>query len=681
MESYFTLSLNTGLTFDGEIDEPITNAASILRRDMEKIFELRSIQHSRIRITRPDALIPGESWIIEVTPDEMLVRYGDSLGCVYALLFISGQFLGVTPFWFWNDQRFTKRASIPVPPGVWRSPPYAVRFRGWFVNDEVLIDNWREEPEKTKIWVMVFEALLRCGGNMTIAGTDGNGKKYRALAAGMGLWNTHHHAEPLGAGIFARVYPDQTPSYAVNGHLFERLWEQAVLEEREYKIIWSLGFRGQGDRPFWADDPRYTTGEQRGRLISDVINRQYNLVKRYVDNPVCCINLYGEITVLYRQGLLKLPPGIIKIWADNGYGRMVSRRQGNSNPRVFSLPSGDDRGPHGIYYHCSFHDLQASNHLTMSPNTTEFLAAELEKSLEAGAGAYWIINCGSVKPHVHALDFVKEMWQKGTVEVSSWRTGYAKTYFGGKNAENIAALFGAYAACTAKYGPAEDDRAGEQIWHHPVRELLCRWMAGLTADCVETLIWFTGDAPFSEQVYKMENLCRETLPRWKRFHKRCTVLIPELDADSRRLFSDSILLQTRLQLHGAAGALAFCESFRAYASGNTALAFRLAERSHSHYERSGRALLQAEHDKWKGYYNGDCLTDVRLTALCLDALVSYLRVVGDGPDFHKWERDFLTPAAERNVMLLSSKQRALTNENLAKSLALNSVRAREIPAS
>ncbi|MDR2479895.1 MAG: hypothetical protein LBD48_11360 [Treponema sp.] len=72
-----------------------------------------------------------------------------------------------------------------------------------------------------------------------------------------------------------------------------------------------------------------------------------------------------------------------------------------------------------------------------------------------------------------------------------------------------------------------------------------------------------------------------------------------------------------------------------------------------------------EHDEWTGYYTGDCLTDVRLTTCCLEALVSWLRILGDGTDFHEWERAYLAPAAERNIMHLSSKQRAMTNETLA----------------
>jgi hypothetical protein len=669
MEICFTLTLNTSLLSEGWDDKPVLHAMAILKRDMTKTLAMTKAEANRICIAPPDGTISEESWIIEVTPEKITVRSGSNLGCVCALLYISEHFLGVAPFWFWNDQRFTKAPSIPVPAGFYRSPRYAVRFRGWFVNDEALIENWAAEPANTEHWLMVFEALLRCGGNMVIPGTDSNNRKYRQFAADMGLRISHHHAEPLGAEMFSRVYPDKIPSYSANGQVFEELWEQAVKEQKERRVLWGLGFRGQGDRPFWVDDPDSDTAKRRGSLMSDAIDRQYRILASHIENPVCCINLYGEIAELYRAGNLRLPPGIIKVWADNGYGRMVSRRQGAHNPRIHALPSAEDSKPHGIYYHCSFHDLQASNHLTMSPNSTECLAAELEKSLDAGAGEYWMINSGSVKPHVHTLALVSELWQAGHTDVAAWRLRYAKTYFGEQKAEVIAGLFAEYALSTAKYGSNEDDRAGEQIWHHPVRELLCRWVAGDAERCVNSLCWLTGNLSFPDQIQKLEAICRESLPRWEAFCAQCAALLPAMDEHSRRLFNDSLYLQGKLQRDGAAGALAFCESFYDWNAGNIAQAFVLAEKSRSCYDRSAGTLVEAEHDGWAGYYQGDCLTDVRLTASCLEALVAYLRIAGDGPDFHRWERNFLMPAGERKVMLLSSKQRAMDNSTLAEALA------------
>jgi hypothetical protein len=670
MGSGFIFTLDTALLVDVKAGPPVSNAVSILRRDMGKTLAAAGAKSNTIRIRSPESEMPAESWIIKVEAGEITVRGGDSLGCVYALLYMSENFLGVRPFWFWNDQCFIKQASVSIPRGIIRSTPHAVRYRGWFVNDEVLIENWAAEPANREHWAFVFETLLRCGGNMIVPGTDGNSRKYRSLAADMGFRITHHHAEPLGAEMLSRAYPGETPSYALNRKLFEQLWEQAVIEQKKYKVIWGLGYRGQGDCPFWESEPDCVTGEQRGKRISDVIRHQYEIITRHVENPVCCINVYGEITELYQGGYISLPPGLIKVWSDNGYGCMVSRRQGDHNPRIHSLPSANDTGPHGIYFHTSFHDLQASNHLTMSPNSAEFLAAELEKALEAGAGEYWTINCGSVKPQVYMLDMVSELWRTGHIDVDEWRLRYAAAYYGKENAKAVAALFAEYASCTAKYGPNEDDRAGEQIWHHPVRELLCLWMSRSddTQSRVKSLIWLSGEASFSEQVQKLETICRKGLPLWDAFCEHCAAIIPTLTANSLRLFNDTVFLQGRLQRNGAAGALAFCESFRAQAAGDGTLAFLLAKKSHSFYAEGVKVLAEAEHDEWAGYYQGDCLTDIRLTASCLDALVSYLRVIGDGPDFHKWERNFLTPPGERNIMLLSSKQRALTNDELAAGL-------------
>jgi hypothetical protein len=304
----------------------------------------------------------------------------------------------------------------------------------------------------------------------------------------------------------------------------------------------------------------------------------------------------------------------------------------------------------------------------MSPNKSEFLASELDKSLKAGANVYWIINCGSLKPHVYTLDLISRLWQQGGITINRWRKSYAETYYGGKNGESMTALFEEYALCTAKYGPNDDDRAGEEIWHYPVRELLCKWMSGDTVNGLESLIWLAGDMPFYEQAKKLETLAAETFPKWDRLCEKCAALRRQLDGGYKQLFDDSIFLQTSLQRSGALGTVLFCESLNSYRDGDMVNAFRLASKSRDIYEEGVKALLDAEHGKWAGYYDGDCLTDIRLTVSCMDALVSWLRVCGDGPDFHRWKRTFLVPAGEKAVKLLLNKKRPLDNVSLAKCL-------------
>ena len=93
---------------------------------------------------------------------------------------------------------------------------------------------------------------------------------------------------------------------------------------------------------------------------------------------------------LYKEGYLQLPEDVIHIWADNGFGKMVSRRQGNHNPRISALPEKNSEKKHGIYYHASFYDLQAAAQLTMLPNSPAFVEKELKQVLQQGADQYWL---------------------------------------------------------------------------------------------------------------------------------------------------------------------------------------------------------------------------------------------------------------------------------------------------
>ena len=46
-------------------------------------------------------------------------------------------------------------------------------------------------------------------------------------------------------------------------------------------------------------------------------------------------------------------------------------------------------GPQGIYYHVSFYDLQAANHITMLPNSVDFVEEELRQVMANGGNDFW----------------------------------------------------------------------------------------------------------------------------------------------------------------------------------------------------------------------------------------------------------------------------------------------------
>lgn len=645
---------------------PIRHAAAILRRDLQMTLRPDGGPGTEIRLQDADRPLPPECYLLTAQPENhvLLLEAGDARGFVYGLLEISRRFLGVQPFWFWNDQPFVLRTSVEVPEGFrLESTPFAVRRRGWFVNDEVLLHAWKVDRRTDKPWEMAFEALLRCGGNMVIPGTDKNAKKYRALASGMGLIITHHHAEPLGAEMFARACPELNASYAEHPEKFRRLWEQALEEQSGCEVVWNLGFRGQGDRPFWEDDPRYATPQARGELMGRLIREQYELVQSRFPGAACATNLYGETMELYREGYLDLPAEIIKIWADNGFGAMVSRRQGNHNPRVPALPETGDTGAHGIYYHASFYDLQAANHITMLPNSPEFVAKTLQTVLDRNMTDYWIINCSNIKPHVFTLDLIAALWRTGTVNAEKQLRDYCSCYYGPLFHEEAAACFKAYYRAALAYGPNEDDHAGEQFANYVPRMLVSQFMRD-SSQREPDLLWAVSAGTLREQVEWCSGLCREGKERYREALDFCQTQAMRLPEIPRRLLRDSVLLQVQIYYHCFRGAALACRSLLEAMDGTYQQAFYHAGLARDEYAAANNAMRSREHGKWNGFYANECLTDVKETAWLLGHYMGCLRNLGDGPHFYGWQREFLYPAEDSRVVLITNMDNHLTDSEL-----------------
>lgn len=598
-------------------------------------------------------------------PRMRIIGY-DELGLVYGILEFSRRHLGIEPFWFWADQAIARRSEIVIPCEDDDSRAPKVRYRGWFVNDEVCLIGWKEPyPPSREVWEPVFEALLRCGGNMVIPGTDlpRHGIHYE-LAAEMGLWVTHHHAEPLGAEMFLRAYPGKQASYRKNPELFEALWEEAIEKQKDKNVVWVLSFRGQGDQPFWAQDPEFDTPQKRGEMIGKVIRRQYDMIARSVRNPVYCAALYGEIAELYKGGHIDLPDDVIKVWADNGYGRMVSRRHNNLNLRVPSLPAPDDNGKNGIYYHVTFHDLQASNHLTMFPGPTSFLKREVEAAFAAGADEYLLVNCGNIRPHVYQLDVIRELWQYGKIDANGHLQAFVRRYYATGH-EELAELYRSYAEAAVSYGPNEDDWAGDEYYHHPARQIIGHWLQGKGNEPDARLVWAAGDVPFPEQVKVFEERLMRGIETWGAWLKRCDEALAKLGKDDERRARDHLRFHGELHLSGCEGFYWLCRAYGEYREGRYPQAFICASQSLWSYRKGLQTLRDAEHGKWERFYRADWLTNIESTVGNVDTLRRWLRMQGDSPDFFAWYKEYLMPETEKYIYLENTHRNPLSDDELA----------------
>ncbi len=683
LEAAFILNRNSLFFLPKKITAPVKHGVDIFFRDFENVLGCKpqiteSIASASMVLRyalpeepvyqRPEAFTISFAAGTRRNVTVMTLSGSDDLGIIYGLFYLSQKYLGVDPFWFWTDQRFVRQERILIPIREYTAPEHRVRYRGWFVNDEVCLIGWTDGyPPPREVWFPVFESLLRCGGNMVIPGTDlpRTGIHWE-LALEMGLYITHHHAEPLGAEMFFRAYPHQDASYDLNRDLFEGLWEEAIRGKRGQKVIWALGFRGQGDCPFWEQDPSYLTPESRGELISKVIRRQYEMVASQVPDAVCSTYLYGEITELYRGGYIDIPEGIIKIWSDNGYGKMVSRRQGNHNPRVPSLPAATETGPHGLYYHITFHDLQASNHLTMFPSEPELIKDQLLQSFQAGADRFLLVNCGNIKPHIYPLEIVSRIWKDGTINLENHLESFCKKHFPATYRE-AEELYSDYFQKTIPYGNHRDERAGEEYYHHPARALISHWFQGGEPETAQSLVWATGPVPFPEQVRHFYGQLSAAAQGWAELETKCQAFLRRSAAESIFL-QDHLLLQVKLHLSGSRGFLALCRSYLAYQGRNFPLAFVYASQAMWDYSESVEAMAMAEHDRWRNFYRADWLTNVKSTLYSLDALRKFLRIHGDSPDFFLWYKEFLMPENEKKIYLENTHRNPLSDDDLAKKL-------------
>ncbi len=641
---------------------PVFRAVKALKRDILCTCCPDIPEGVSIRLVQQS--MEEERYFIHMDQDNLLLEAGDDLGFVYGLYHISHELLGVEPFWFWNDQPHQMKDGWEIPDGYEvRSPTYAVRYRGWFINDEVLLHTWKLDGSKDKPWEMVFEALLRLGGNMVIPGTDKNAHRYRALAADHGLYITHHHAEPLGATMFLRAYPELTPSYAEHPELFRKLWQEAIDEQKDQHTVWNIGFRGQGDKPFWADDPRYDTPESRGQLMSQLIREQYDLIRNQLPGAVCCTNLYGETMELYQKGFLKLPDDVICIWADNGYGKMVTRRQGNHNPRIRALPVPGQAGRHGLYYHASFYDLQAASHMTMLPNPPSFVRRELMEALSLGVKDYWIVNCSNVKPHVYTLDYIAALWRNGDADPETHLQDYCRRYYGIDNAASVETCFRMYYDNVLAYGEREDERAGEQFANHCARILVSQWIKNKSEPAPE-MEWAVQETTLKKQVLWYREKCAKGAAQYAELDKACSRASLEMTCSGAKLLRDTLGMQAALLHCTYQGSLLAMDSLLYAMEQDWLQAFFMAGKAKKWYMKADRAMRDREHGHWHLFYQNDCQADVKQSAWLMGVLMGVLRVHGDGPHFYAWQRRFLDPPEDAGIMLILNMENHLNNEEL-----------------
>ena len=616
--SALTLDADTPWVVSASEEEPIARALDDVQRDWYKVLgqnpyvfreppSKEDYNGPLVYLGRagdwlprlvPEGLDGREKFVLRVTKDAQgrpcIVATGsDMRGAIYAAYALSEELLGVDPWYYWTDNEPDYVETIEVGERLDRSfGPPTFKWRGWFINDEDLLHTFARDPMGENVfslamWDRIYETVLRLRGNMMVPGTfvfpD---EKVHDLCARRGLAINMHHINVVGLVTYR--WPDELPyDYGRHPEVLESMWQKCVDAFKDKEIVWTVGYRGRHDRPFWRDAPGYETAEARGALVTKAIAKQVEMVRAAQPDADIISNLWMEGAELYQKGHIKLPEGVTLVWADDGTG--IPRDEG----RVA-------RGQ-GVYYHTAMMSFSANQLSEMVPPGRIY--SELGRYVVAGATEFFLDNVSDIRSYSLSTDCVmRYVWDASPYEgrtdrenMDAFQRDWSRREYGDAVAGELCELWNAYFDIPYL---RRDVRRGEHILNSMVM-----WLDDRAARRVRD-----GD-PLDEGTLERAHSYLEhaatSLPQTQRVMELARELAGRIPADRRDFYQGNILTPVAVHLHCNLALQNYANALLAYASGEKREAQERLGEALTHYDVVFAALHAAEYGRWSAFYQGE----------------------------------------------------------------------------
>lgn len=387
-----------------------------------------------------------EEFLYSIKNDKIIICGNGDLGTAWGIYAFSEKELGIPPYYLFDDFKPTAKEVLIIDDKTETDYP-KTRFRGWFINDEDLLDGFMSQGKRNieysfyqnvihpDLMQMIVETALRFRVNLIIPSTltdiyNPPEENLVKIIQKRGLFVSQHHIEPLG--VFAsgmkkflkeRGY-DETISYITNKDAMIECWKHYAEGWAKYpRVVWQLGLRGMADKPVWqADSAVGSSDEERGALISEAIKTQYEIIKSVsgTNEIYTTSTVWMEGAHLLSVGTLDLPKDTVTVFADIGMSQMF----GND---FFNVKRQSGR-KYGVYYHSAY--WHTGPHLSegVLPQKIQF-SYDLARKYKSDY--YSVLNVGNIKEFTFSICLnAKTVWSGGEITVSKAQSDYCSSYVG-----------------------------------------------------------------------------------------------------------------------------------------------------------------------------------------------------------------------------------------------------------
>jgi hypothetical protein len=466
----------------------------------------------------------------------------------------------------------------------------------------------------------IYETVLRLKGNMVAPATfPFPDERCHELAARRGLVINMHHILVLGLNTYR--WPKDVPfSYSKDPGVMERYWQQCIDAFKDYEVVWTVGYRGKHDRPFWNDEPELKTPEQRGEVITKAIAKQVEMVRRKRPDDDIIANLWMEGAQLYHAGHLKLPDDVTLVWADNGAG-FISDKPG-LNPWNNTTASDDKsivKAGQGIYYHTAMMNGRANQLTEMVPPSR--ICHELLRFVKADATKFILNNVSDIRPVPLSTDvMMKIAWNAGDYagktddeNHKSLIKEWSAVQFGEKAAEEVAAVYEGFFNI-----PYVREQGSDHLLHTKLTSM---------HNAVRPFVKETK--PFDDKTHRLVNdnlqFAVDNGDDVRKLTERAASLVSQIPAERKDFFQAHVLTPLQIHLYSLEAIEYYARAAIADSSGDRTIALTNCDKVLEACQNQILSKRKAEYGRWQGWYKGEQFVKLEGIYDCARTLRALLR--------------------------------------------------------